>query len=145
MGVSNPSVTWPNHTTMMTGLHPRTHGVLYNGVIERGKVGEPTKTNAAKTQQELVRVPLLFDLLKEAGKSSAAINWPCTRGSKSAADNFPDVPDQLRYTTTPVMEHLAGKGLVDGRAALYICRQFACQSPVIRADDVARALAIPGP
>jgi len=40
---------------------------------------------------------------------------------------------------------VAGKGLVDGRAALYICRQFACQSPVIRADDVARALAIPGP
>ncbi len=28
MRVSNPSVTWPNHTTLMTGVHPERHGVL---------------------------------------------------------------------------------------------------------------------
>ena len=31
MQVSNPSVTWPNHTTLMTGVHPEKHGVLFNG------------------------------------------------------------------------------------------------------------------
>lgn len=116
MGVSNPSVTWPNHTTMMTGLHPRTHGVLYNGVIERGNVGEPTKTNAAKTQQELVRVPLLFDLLKEAGKTSAAINWPCTRDSASIGDNMPDVPGMLENTTPRLKQELDSAGLLEGFA-----------------------------
>jgi predicted AlkP superfamily pyrophosphatase or phosphodiesterase len=35
MRVSNPSVTWPNHTTLMTGVHPKRHGVLYNGLPER--------------------------------------------------------------------------------------------------------------
>ena len=35
MKVSNPSVTWPNHTTMVTGVRPRRHGVLANGVLVR--------------------------------------------------------------------------------------------------------------
>ena len=39
MRVSNPSVTWPNHTTLMTGVHPERHGVLYNGVLERSAAG----------------------------------------------------------------------------------------------------------
>ncbi len=106
MIVSNPSVTWPNHTTLMTGVHPDRHGVLFNGVLERQGPGKPVKVVPAKDQRELVRVPLLFDVLKEAGLSSAAINWPCTRGSKSAEDNFPDVPDQLVYTSRDVKDWL---------------------------------------
>src|SRR5688500_3265372 len=35
MVVSNPSVTWPNHTTLATGVPPAKHGVLFNGVLER--------------------------------------------------------------------------------------------------------------
>jgi len=42
MKVSNPSVTWPNHTTIITGVRPEKHGVLANGVLVRGAVGMPT-------------------------------------------------------------------------------------------------------
>lgn len=35
MTVSNPSITWINHTTLVTGVHPRRHGVLYNGLLVR--------------------------------------------------------------------------------------------------------------
>lgn len=35
MNVSNPSVTWPNHTTLMTGVHPKRHGVIFNGLPKR--------------------------------------------------------------------------------------------------------------
>ncbi len=35
---------------------------------------------------------------------------------------------------------LAGKTSIDGKPALYVCRDFACQAPVTRAEDVARAL-----
>jgi predicted AlkP superfamily pyrophosphatase or phosphodiesterase len=113
MRVSNPSVTWPNHTTLMTGVHPERHGVLFNGGLERQGKGMPVQVNPFKTQQDLVRIPLLFDILKEAGISSAAINWPCTRNSPSIDDNFPDVPDQLRYTTPRLKEELAAGGLLD--------------------------------
>jgi glycerophosphoryl diester phosphodiesterase/predicted AlkP superfamily pyrophosphatase or phosphodiesterase len=111
--VSNPSVTWPNHTTLMTGVHPDRHGVLFNGLPERRGSGTPVRVTSGKDQRELVRVPLLFDVLDESGLTSAAINWPCTRGSESLADNFPDVPDQLRFTTPRLKEELAGSGHLD--------------------------------
>ncbi len=38
---------------------------------------------------------------------------------------------------------LASKGLVNGHAALYICRDFSCQAPIVRAGEVAPALGIP--
>src|SRR6185312_7261388 len=113
MRVSNPSVTWPNHTTLMTGVHPDRHGVLFNGVARRQGPGMPARVAAAEDQKGLSRVPLLFDILKEAGQTSSAINWPCTRNSGSIDDNFPDVPDQLRYTTPRLKEELASKGLLD--------------------------------
>ena len=36
---------------------------------------------------------------------------------------------------------LRGKGLVDGKAALYVCRNFTCQAPVTDPAEVERALA----
>ena len=35
MTVSNPSITWINHTTLVTGVTPQKHGVLFNGLLVR--------------------------------------------------------------------------------------------------------------
>jgi arylsulfatase A-like enzyme len=112
MHVSDPSITWPNQTSLVTGSHADRHGVVFNGGLERRGPGELVKYFASRTQQELVRIPLLFDVLKRAGQNSAAINWPCTRGSTSIDDNFPDVPGALAYTTPRLKDELARKGLL---------------------------------
>lgn len=112
MRVSNPAVTWPNHTTLMSGVHPERHGVLFNGLPQRQGPGRPVQVSPGKDQRDLVRVPLLFDILKDAGLASAAINWPCTRGSTSLDDNFPDVPEALRFTSPRLKEELADTGLL---------------------------------
>src|SRR5215472_534490 len=35
MKASTPTVTWPNHTTLVTGVNPARHGVLGNNYFDR--------------------------------------------------------------------------------------------------------------
>ena len=111
--VSNPSVTWPNHTTLVTGVHPDKHSVLFNGVLIRPGPGESVRIEGDRDQADLVAVPTLYDHLHRAGYRTAGINWPCTRGAKTLDDNFPDVPDQISYITRRLRAQLIGLGILD--------------------------------
>ena len=44
----------------------------------------------------------------------------------------------------PPFPLLTGKGLVNGRAALYVCRNFACQTPITDPALIGKALGSPG-
>jgi predicted AlkP superfamily pyrophosphatase or phosphodiesterase len=112
MKVSNPSVTWPNHTTLVTGVRPEKHGVLANGVLVRGPIGSPTRVDPKRDQSDLVRIPTLVDLAHAEGLRTGEINWPCTRGSKSLDDSFPDVPDPLEHSTPRLRAELVKLGLL---------------------------------
>lgn len=117
MVVSNPSVTWPNHTTLTTGVRPDRHGVLFNGVLERTGPGLPVRVNPRKDKSELVRVQTIYDLLHEQGLTTAAINWPCTRNAASLDDNFPDVPESLDHTTPRLVAELKQVGILTDAAS----------------------------
>ncbi len=112
MTVSDPSVTWPNHTTLVTGMKPGRHGVLANGVLVRGGIGVPVKIDSHRDQSDLVRVPTVADVAHAAGLRTAEVNWPCTRNSKSFDDQFPDVPNALDYTTPRLRQELIEKKLL---------------------------------
>jgi predicted AlkP superfamily pyrophosphatase or phosphodiesterase len=112
MKVSNPSVTWPNHTTLITGVHPDRHSVLFNGVLMRPGPGLPVKVDPQRDKTDLVAVPTLFDILHKAGYRTAGINWPCTRNSKALDDDFPDVPQQITHTTPRLREELIAQGIL---------------------------------
>ena len=112
MTVSDPSVTWPNHTTLITGMKPGRHGVLANGVLVRGGIDVPVQIDPYRDQSDLVKVPTVADVAHAAGLRTAEINWPCTRNSKSFDDQFPDVPDALAYTTPRLRTELIEKGFL---------------------------------
>jgi predicted AlkP superfamily pyrophosphatase or phosphodiesterase len=112
MTVSNPSVTWPNHTTLVTGVSPGKHGVLANGVLVRGGLGLPTRIDPNRDQSELVRLPTIVDAAHAAGLTTAEINWPCTRGSKSLDDSFSDVPQSVQHMTPRLRTELLELGLL---------------------------------
>ncbi|QDS95730.1 Type I phosphodiesterase / nucleotide pyrophosphatase [Roseimaritima multifibrata] len=113
MTVSNPSVTWPNHTTLLTGVRPEKHGVLANGVLVRGPIGMPTVIDSKRDQADLVRLPTIVDVAHQAGMRTGEINWPCTRGSESFDDQFPDVPDALEHSTPRLLKELVELELLD--------------------------------
>lgn len=109
MKVSNPSVTWPNHTTLVSGVRPRKHSVLFNSVLERGP--DQVRVNP-NTAAQLVATKAIFDLLHEAGLKTAGVNWPCTRLSKSLDDDFPDSPEMVDFTTPRLRSELVAEGIL---------------------------------
>jgi predicted AlkP superfamily pyrophosphatase or phosphodiesterase len=79
---SVPSVTWPNHTSLVTGCNPARHGVVGNNFFDRetGKqvalIGDPVYDKG-----QIVRVPTIYDLAKQAGRSTVGIRWPATKNA----------------------------------------------------------------
>ncbi len=114
MRVSNPAITWPNHTTLVTGVHPEKHSVLFNGVLVRPGPGRPVRVDGARDKSELVAVPTLYDHLHRAGYRTADINWPCTRRAATLDDSFPDVPDQITYMTPRLRDELIFMRVLEG-------------------------------
>ena len=79
-----PSLTYPSHTTMATGALPARHGIWSNRTVE------PSDDPPWLSDADLIRVPALWDAVRAAGGTTAALNWPLTKGA--AIDwNVPDV------------------------------------------------------
>src|SRR5689334_25403464 len=51
MHTITPTITWPNHTTMVTGVHADEHGLLLNGTILRTNGWPPIRVDP-KIDQE---------------------------------------------------------------------------------------------
>jgi predicted AlkP superfamily phosphohydrolase/phosphomutase len=115
MLTSFPSVTWPSHTSLITGTHPARHGVIGNAVWNRktGKqvtyIGDPVLTKV-----QAIRVPTLYDVAKKSGLSTASVIWPCSNGAKTLAWIIPDSnkPElHARYTTSGFADELSNAGI----------------------------------
>jgi predicted AlkP superfamily pyrophosphatase or phosphodiesterase len=84
-----PSVTHPSHTTIVTGVQPRVHGVLSNGLFNRetGERFHPTN----KSHSDVVKVPTLFDAAKAKGLGTASFFWPESKDDPALDFNVPEV------------------------------------------------------
>jgi len=71
-----PSETYPGHTTLVTGAMPGSHGIYYNVPVEKdGPTGRYYWYASA------IRVPTLWDAVRESGLKSANVLWPVTVGA----------------------------------------------------------------
>ncbi|TGL99592.1 alkaline phosphatase family protein [Leptospira jelokensis] len=73
----NPSVTYPAHTSMVTGFDPAEHGI-YNNTLS-----DPFEKNDGGWMwyAEDILVPTLWDLAKKNHKTTANVFWPVTVGA----------------------------------------------------------------
>lgn len=89
---SVPSVTYPSHTTMITGVRPARHGIYSNQ-----RPWLPTDTGPAGKawywEADLVRVPTILDAAHAAGLKTAAVGWPVTADDPSIDYNIPEAWD----------------------------------------------------
>jgi predicted AlkP superfamily pyrophosphatase or phosphodiesterase len=72
-----PTVTYPSHTTLVTGVWPAKHGIFANGTFD------PLQKNQQGWYwyTEDIRVPTLWDAAAQAGRTTASIQWPVTVGA----------------------------------------------------------------
>jgi predicted AlkP superfamily pyrophosphatase or phosphodiesterase len=72
-----PTVTYPSHTTLVTGMWPAKHGIYANTMFD------PLQKNYQGWYwyAEDIRVPTLWDAAAQAGRKTASIQWPVTAGA----------------------------------------------------------------
>ena len=72
-----PTVTYPTHTTMVTGVSPARHGIITNSPFD------PLGRNQSGWYwyAEDIKSPALWDLVAQAGKRSSSVDWPVTVGA----------------------------------------------------------------
>jgi predicted AlkP superfamily pyrophosphatase or phosphodiesterase len=75
MRAVNPTVTWPNHTSMMTGVGADQHGLLANGAIVRTGAWPPIRVDPHIDKAEMVRAPTVYDVAHRAGLTTAQVDW----------------------------------------------------------------------
>lgn len=112
MEVSNPSTTWTNHTTLVTGVPPAEHGVLFNGKLRFNDDGLPGRADPTAPQSELVHAPTLFDAAHTVGLRTAGINWPCTRAATGLDDFWPDTPGPIAQMNAALRNDLMAAGVL---------------------------------
>ncbi len=79
-----PTVTYPSHTTMVTGALPARHGITNNRPFEAG--GE---SGLWFMVSDSIRVPAIWDAVAARGDVSAGVSWPVS--ARSAIDyNVPE-------------------------------------------------------
>ena len=98
-GVKNalPTVTYPNHTTLITGVWPAKHGIANNPTFD------PLQKNMGGwywyTQD--IKVGTLWDAVHKSGGKVASLSWPVSVGARSIDFNLPeywraDIPEDLK-------------------------------------------------
>ncbi|MDR3404700.1 MAG: ectonucleotide pyrophosphatase/phosphodiesterase [Chthoniobacter sp.] len=115
MKVSMPTVTWPNHTTLVTGVNPGKHGVIGNSYFDRAKgTVVSLLPDPIFNKDEIVKTPTIYDVAKAAGLKTAAIIWPASRGAKTLDWTVPDVAtDELfqKYGTPSLLTEFKAAGI----------------------------------
>ncbi len=93
MTVSNPSITWINHTTLVTGVSPRKHGVLFNGLLVRQGPGVPPKIEPWVERDRMVFAPTIYDRAFAAGLTTAEVDWVAISKVPTIHWSFPELPN----------------------------------------------------
>ncbi|MEH7250631.1 ectonucleotide pyrophosphatase/phosphodiesterase [Neobacillus niacini] len=80
-----PSVTYPCHTTIVTGNYPNRHGIINNTLLQPGRTSPDWNWF-----RSLITGTTLYDEAKKANLTTAALLWPVT-GKAKIDYNLPEI------------------------------------------------------
>ena len=104
----NPTVTWPNHTTMVTGLYPSGHGLLFNGALILADDPLSAKIDPTIEKSRMVHVPTVYDIAHENGLTTAQVDWVAINNASTINWAFPE----RAKPSDPLVAEMISKGII---------------------------------
>lgn len=134
-----PALTYPAHTTLMTGCDPADHGIGHNQPFQPGK---EARQRSWYWDIRHIRRETLTQAVHRQGGRCASILWPCSGKSSAIRWNFPEVlalPDEnqmlkmLRYGSKG---WILAMELLHGRERVSIHEPYLSDYAITLAKDV---------
>ena len=88
----NPTVTWPNHTAMITGVDASQHHVMANGLIDLPADGSAPTVEPWTDKDKLVHARTLYEAAAEKGMTTAQVDWVAIYGAHGVRWEFGEKP-----------------------------------------------------
>lgn len=103
-----PTLTYPSHTTLITGASPARHGVVNNTTFD------PTWINHGGWYWYAsdIKVPTLWSAAAAAGKTVGNVHWPVSVGAGGVTWNLPQIWRSGHADDAKLLTALATPGLV---------------------------------
>lgn len=103
-----PSVTYPNHTTLITGVSPAVHGIANNTTFD------PLGKNLEGWYwyESDIKVPTLWDAIHDQHKIVDSIDWPVSVGGPSIDYNIPEYWRAQTADDLKLLRALSTPGLI---------------------------------
>lgn len=106
MGTIYPSLTYPIHTTIITGRYPKDHGIINNKLLQPGRISPDWYW-----YEKYIKGDTIFKAAKRKGLTTAALLWPVTAKGNinyNMPEIFPNRPWQNQIfislsTGTPIL------------------------------------------
>lgn len=117
-----PTVTYPSHTTLVTGASPAKHGIVSNNTFDPKQINQGGWYWYASD----IKVPTLWSAAGAAGKTVGSIHWPVSVGAQGVTWNLPQIwrtghPDDAKLVAAlstpglvPELEKATGEAYVPG-------------------------------
>ncbi len=104
-----PTVTYPSHTTLITGVAPVRHGIVNNTTFDPKQINYGGWFWFA----EDIKAETLWDAARKAGLSTANVHWPVSVGAKSLTYNLPQIWRSGHGDDRKLLKALSTDGLYD--------------------------------
>lgn len=100
----NPTVTWPNHTTLITGVDAGQHHVIANGLVEFPAGEGEARVAPWVDKGRLVHARTLYEAAADAGMTTGQVDWVAIYGAKGVDWQFNEVPDATNGISRELIE-----------------------------------------
>jgi predicted AlkP superfamily pyrophosphatase or phosphodiesterase len=104
----NPTVTWPNHTALITGVNASVHHVIANGLVVFPVDGSAPEIKPWVPKDDLVHARTLYDAAAEKGMTTGQVDWVAIYGAKNVRWEFGEKPS----ADSPIAKDLIAQKLV---------------------------------